>query len=76
MKTLFGTDGVRGVANEYPMTSEMVVKIGRAVAYFFQKKNTRSKIIVGKDTRISGDMIEQGQTHIYPEFYPHPALLS
>lgn len=59
MKALFGTDGVRGVANEYPMTSEMVVKIGRAVAYFFQKKNTRSKIIVGKDTRISGDMIEQ-----------------
>ena len=59
MKTLFGTDGMRGVANEYPMTSEMVVKIGRAVAYFFQKKNTRSKIIVGKDTRISGDMIEQ-----------------
>ncbi|MDP7416811.1 MAG: phosphoglucosamine mutase, partial [Desulfobacterales bacterium] len=46
MKTLFGTDGMRGVANEYPMTSEMVVKIGRAVAYFFQKKNTRSKIIV------------------------------
>lgn len=60
MKTLFGTDGVRGVANEYPMTSEMAVKIGRAVAYFFQKKNTRSKIIVGKDTRISGDMLEQG----------------
>lgn len=59
MKALFGTDGVRGVANEYPMTSEMIVKIGRAVAYFFQKKNTRSKIIVGKDTRISGDMIEQ-----------------
>lgn len=59
MKALFGTDGVRGVANEYPMTSEMVVKIGRAVACFFQKKNTRSKIIVGKDTRISGDMIEQ-----------------
>jgi len=59
MKALFGTDGVRGVANEYPMTSEMVVKIGRAVAYFFQKKNTCSKIIVGKDTRVSGDMIEQ-----------------
>jgi len=37
MKTLFGTDGVRGVANEYPMTSEMAVKIGRAVAYFFKK---------------------------------------
>ena len=60
MKTLFGTDGVRGVANEYPMTSEMAVKIGRAVAYFFQIKNTHSNIIIGKDTRISGDMIEQG----------------
>jgi phosphoglucosamine mutase len=54
---LFGTDGIRGIANKYPMTSEMAVKIGRAIASFF--KNTENpKIIIGKDTRISGDMIE------------------
>ncbi|MBT7697357.1 MAG: phosphoglucosamine mutase, partial [Desulfobacterales bacterium] len=57
MTKLFGTDGIRGIANKYPMTSEMAVKIGRAIASFF--KNTENpKIIIGKDTRISGDMIE------------------
>ncbi|MFQ5486801.1 MAG: phosphoglucosamine mutase, partial [Desulfobacterales bacterium] len=60
MKTLFGTDGIRGIANEYPMTSDMAVKVGSAVAYFFQKNTSHSKIIIGKDTRLSGDMIEKG----------------
>jgi len=55
---LFGTDGIRGVANQYPMTPEMAVKIGRAVAALFKQDNIRSKIVVGKDTRISGDMLE------------------
>jgi phosphoglucosamine mutase len=54
MDKLFGTDGIRGVANEYPMTPEWVLKIGRAVAWHF----TGEKIVIGKDTRISGDMIE------------------
>jgi len=59
MGKLFGTDGIRGLANEYPMTSEMAMKVGRAVAYFFgRKKGNRSKIIIGKDTRISGYMLE------------------
>lgn len=58
MKKLFGTDGIRGVANEYPMTPEMAVKIGRAAALYFQKDQNRAKIIIGKDTRISGSMLE------------------
>ena len=59
MGKLFGTDGIRGLANEYPMTSEMAIKVGRAVAYFFNRKEKgRAKIIIGKDTRISGYMLE------------------
>lgn len=58
MSKLFGTDGIRGKANQYPMTPEMVFKVGRAVATLFKQEKTRSKIVVGKDTRISGDMLE------------------
>ncbi len=58
MGKLFGTDGIRGVANQYPVTPEMALKIGRAAAAFFKKDESRSKIVIGKDTRISGDMLE------------------
>jgi phosphoglucosamine mutase len=58
MNKLFGTDGIRGVANTYPMTSEMAMIIGKAVAWIFNKHDGRSKIVIGKDTRISGDMLE------------------
>jgi len=58
MGKLFGTDGIRGVANEYPITCEMAMDIGRAVAHLFSVETDRSKIVIGKDTRISGDMIE------------------
>jgi len=58
MGQLFGTDGIRGVANQYPMTAEMALRIGRATAYFFRREGYDSRIIVGKDTRISGYMIE------------------
>jgi len=59
MGKLFGTDGIRGLANEYPMTAEMAIKVGRAVAYVFgRKEKGRLKIIIGKDTRISGYMLE------------------
>lgn len=57
MKRLFGTDGIRGVANREPMTAEMAFQIGRAGAYLFKNK-IDPKILIGKDTRISGDMIE------------------
>ena len=58
MKKLFGTDGVRGVANVYPMTTEMAMQIGRAAAYIFRNGNRRHRIVIGKDTRLSGYMIE------------------
>jgi phosphoglucosamine mutase len=60
MKKLFGTDGVRGVANVYPMTTEMAMQIGRAAAHIFKKDGDtrRHRIVIGKDTRLSGYMIE------------------
>ncbi|HVN24855.1 MAG TPA: phosphoglucosamine mutase [Syntrophorhabdales bacterium] len=58
MKRLFGTDGVRGVANVYPMTSEVALKIGRAVSHVFKERHGRGRIVVGKDTRLSGYMLE------------------
>lgn len=58
MKKLFGTDGVRGVANVYPMTTEMAMQIGRAAAYIFKNGRRRHRIVIGKDTRLSGYMIE------------------
>ena len=58
MGRLFGTDGVRGVANEYPITAEMALDIGRATAHLFKRKGHTSKIIIGKDTRVSGYMLE------------------
>jgi phosphoglucosamine mutase len=58
MKKLFGTDGVRGVANVYPMTTEMAMQIGRAAAYIFRNGHKRHRLVIGKDTRVSGYMIE------------------
>jgi phosphoglucosamine mutase len=58
-KKLFGTDGVRGVANIHPMTAEMAMQLGRAAAYLFKKDNNRRhRIVIGKDTRLSGYMLE------------------
>ncbi|MDY0397311.1 MAG: phosphoglucosamine mutase [Desulfuromonas thiophila] len=57
-KKIFGTDGVRGVANKYPMTAEMAMKLGRAVAYLSKAADKRRRIVIGKDTRLSGYMIE------------------
>jgi len=58
-KKLFGTDGVRGVANIYPMTTEMALQLGRAAAYIFKKGGSRRhRIVIGKDTRLSGYMLE------------------
>ncbi len=57
MKKLFGTDGIRGTANHYPMTCEIALNTGRAIAIFV-KENGHKTIIIGKDSRISGDMLE------------------
>ena len=56
---LFGTDGVRGVANVFPMTAEISMQLGRALAYLIRNGEHRHRVIIGKDTRLSGYMIEQ-----------------
>ncbi len=59
MKKLFGTDGVRGVANIHPMTTETAMQLGRAAAYIFKSSSRRRhRIVIGKDTRLSGYMLE------------------
>lgn len=58
MTRFFGTDGVRGVANETPMDSETVMRLGRAAAHVFGKKHGKSRVLIGKDTRLSGYMLE------------------
>ena len=57
-RTLFGTDGVRGVANVDPMTGELAMQLGRAIAHLFKEAKGRHRIVVGKDTRLSGYMLE------------------
>ena len=61
---LFGTDGIRGTANVFPMLPETVIKIGQALGYLLQQQNSKTtsqikKVVIGKDTRLSGYMIEQ-----------------
>jgi len=57
-RRLFGTDGIRGVANQYPMTAEIALALGRAVAERFRRGGRRCRVVIGKDTRLSGYMIE------------------
>ncbi len=58
MGRLFGTDGVRGVANREPMTADIALRLGRAIAYLSRAHSGRHKIVVGKDTRLSGYLLE------------------
>ncbi len=64
MEKLFGTDGIRGVANIFPMTPEMVLNVGKATAHVFKEKCGKKKpnFVIGKDTRLSGYMIENALT--------------
>jgi phosphoglucosamine mutase len=63
VRKLFGTDGIRGIANRHPMTAEIALQVGRAVASYFKGKSNRvdrkSVILIGKDTRLSSYMVEQ-----------------
>ena len=62
-RELFGTDGVRGTANTYPMTAEMALKIGAAVGRYFRKDSSVAhRVVIGKDTRLSGYMFESALT--------------
>ena len=58
MRKYFGTDGVRGRANIFPMTSDFAMKLGKAIAKIYKNGNKKHKIVIGKDTRISGYMFE------------------
>jgi phosphoglucosamine mutase len=57
-RKLFGTDGIRGVANQHPMTPELVLRMGKAIASLFRNTKRRHRILIGRDTRLSGPMIE------------------
>jgi len=58
MGKLFGTDGIRGITNKEPMTSDIALKVGQAVGYLSRRRASHSRIIIGKDTRLSGYMLE------------------
>jgi phosphoglucosamine mutase len=57
-RNYFGTDGIRGRANRFPMTAEIALRVGMAVGMTFQRGNHRHRVVLGKDTRLSGYMIE------------------
>ena len=64
-KRLFGTDGIRGTANQHPMTPDIVLKVGQAMGYLLRESATHNaapKVVIGKDTRLSGYMVEQALT--------------
>ncbi|MFQ5626391.1 MAG: phosphoglucosamine mutase [Methyloligellaceae bacterium] len=58
VRNLFGTDGIRGTANAHPMTSEIALKVGMAAGKMFTNGDYRHRVVIGKDTRLSGYMIE------------------
>ncbi len=57
-KYFFGTDGIRGTVNMPPMTADMVLRVGMAAAHVFTRGSHRHRVVIGKDTRLSGYMIE------------------
>jgi phosphoglucosamine mutase len=61
-RRLFGTDGIRGTANSAPMTAEMALKLGQAAGLLFTRGSHRHRVIIGKDTRLSGYMLEPALT--------------
>ncbi|MBN9491248.1 MAG: phosphoglucosamine mutase [Alphaproteobacteria bacterium] len=61
-RSLFGTDGVRGRANSAPMTADIVMRIGMAAGRVFNRGSHRHRVVIGKDTRLSGYMLEQAMT--------------
>src|SRR3954464_10302247 len=61
-KKLFGTDGIRGNANVFPMTPDVVLKVGQALGHLLRgkaKPGQKRMVLIGKDTRLSGYMVEQ-----------------
>lgn len=58
VRRYFGTDGIRGLANRHPMTSELALKVGMAAGTVFRSGTHRHRVVIGKDTRLSGYMLE------------------
>jgi phosphoglucosamine mutase len=61
-RRLFGTDGIRGTANADPMTAEVALRLGQAAGLLFTRGNHRHRVVIGKDTRLSGYMLEPALT--------------
>jgi phosphoglucosamine mutase len=61
-RKLFGTDGVRGIANLEPMTAETALRLAEAAAAYFRRGDHRHRVVIGKDTRLSGYLIEPALT--------------
>src|SRR5262249_23642450 len=61
-RRLFGTDGIRGTANTEPMTAEIALRLGQAAGLLFTRGSHRHRVVIGKDTRLSGYMIEPALT--------------
>lgn len=57
-KSYFGTDGIRGMANSFPMTADIAMRVGMAAGIVFRRGTHRHRVVIGKDTRLSGYMIE------------------
>ncbi len=77
-KRLFGTDGIRGTANQFPITPDIVLKVGQAVGHILKSNPARNKIpkvVIGKDTRLSGYMVELGLTSGLNSMGVHVELL-
>src|ERR1700712_5428531 len=61
-RKFFGTDGIRGKANSFPITPQMALQIGSAAGLTFKRGSDRHRVVIGKDTRLSGYMIEPALT--------------
>lgn len=61
-KKLFGTDGLRGCVNIYPMTADIALRLGLAAGTYYRSKNRKSRVVIGKDTRLSGYIFENALT--------------
>ena len=59
---LFGTDGIRGKVNEYPLTAESVLKLAKAASIVLKKKTSINRVVINKDTRLSGYIFEPAIT--------------
>ncbi len=78
-KKLFGTDGIRGTANKFPMTPDIVLRVGQAMGHLLMqnpaRRNSHPKVVIGKDTRLSGYMVELALTSGLNSMGVHVELL-